>query len=62
MTKCVTKSYAGLIFLIVIVALLLSIVRCVREIAKSDYKHRNLCPSAWSNWAPTERISMKFDT
>jgi hypothetical protein len=31
-----------------------------RRIAKSDYSLRYICPSAWNNSAPTERIFMKF--
>jgi hypothetical protein len=37
------------------------IVRRVREIAKSDYFLRHVCPSAWNSSAPTGRIFIKFD-
>jgi hypothetical protein len=33
----------------------------VRKTAKSDYWLRRVCPYAWNNTAPTERIFMKFD-
>ena len=45
----------------------LLIVRRVRKIAKSDYQLLHvrpsvcLCPSAWNNSGPTNRIFIKFD-
>jgi hypothetical protein len=43
----------------------LCFARRVREIAKSGYQLRqvclSVCPSAWNNSAPKERIFMKFD-
>ena len=41
-----------------------AIFRRVCKIAKNDYYNSfvtSLCPSAWNNSAPTERILMKFD-
>jgi hypothetical protein len=35
--------------------------RFVRKIAKSDYKFRHVCLSAWNSSAPTGQIFMKFD-
>ena len=35
--------------------------RRVRKIAKSDYKLRHACLSAWNNSAPTGRIFLEFD-
>jgi len=32
-----------------------------RNISKSDYQLRHVCPSAWNNSAPTGRIFMKFE-
>jgi len=33
----------------------------VRKIAKSDYKLRHVCPSAWNSSVPTGRVFIKFN-